>query len=431
MRLVNTSISGRSIWDGSSKKRFEDRIDALNETHYVPGPRVLAENDWPKDTIQKAIPFSTEKQLCDDLAFIASHEKGVEYVTAVCIEHNSSESCGLTVRLAANEGICYRVQSSVETILQLLEKCARKEISRDKCAGDIFDIIVKLNRNKLFGRLGSKFFRPPFYERRVKREELIPHFWTSIAASVPAELLDEELCAQIIKCNRSFLDLENSPGQTELRTDALKAVVKDVFSITGDGYCLPARLTELGIPPSRVEVKDVVSIAKVANYWRVCESLVHLSRSYRKLFSNLELKLIEPYGPVQSISKKHDLYVHAEVQMIVHYETTLDQPWPRAIGASKEACYLCDLFVKAHDHLYLTKSHRQIYNQWTIPDLNNYSPHTLRRFRRVISSMSETIAKDLSIARLNRIYRQHPPQSSVALHQMILPSASVTTIASS
>ena len=97
-----------------------------------------------------------------------------------------------------------------------------------------------------------------------------------------------------------------------------------------------------------------------------------ISRSYRALFTRLRLETLEHYEPSSTLGMKLKRFVHAEVQMVVFLETSSPPPWPRVIGASKEACFLCDSFIKAHGYFYLSKAHRKVFHQWTVPDRKDY-----------------------------------------------------------
>jgi hypothetical protein len=192
----NAAEPGRSIWDGVGRKTLEERIDALHRTRFVPESRILLEKDWPKQRSQDVLPFATEKQLCEDLSFIAAREYGVSYVIAATVEPMKGDPWGLTLRLAANEGVCNHVIQEIGKILRILERCAQKsevnlftsqkhklllihsviELPRDQCIDEALDTVVKLNKNRILGRLASKLFRRPSYERRPLRNPLTVRF---------------------------------------------------------------------------------------------------------------------------------------------------------------------------------------------------------------------------------------------------------------
>ena len=124
MLQPNTAQPGQSLWDRLDRRTFESEIDALHSTNFVPEPQALQRKDWPKTRQIDCFPFETEKQLADDIAFVSAYEYGVQYVAAATVQ--ASEQDGLSILLAANEGICDKVQSAWEKLMPLLGKCATK-----------------------------------------------------------------------------------------------------------------------------------------------------------------------------------------------------------------------------------------------------------------------------------------------------------------
>jgi hypothetical protein len=221
--------------------------------------------------------------------------------------------------------------------------------------------------------------------------------------------------------------MEDSGAEIEI----MKRVVKEVFQLTVDGVSLPLRLERAGLSLPNMDTREVREMNKIANYWRICLSLAHLSRSYRTLFVKIRLELIEPFAPSVWCGSTRPRHVHAEVQILVYYEKERPPIWPRVIGASKEACFLCNSFIKAHGSFRVSKAHCQIYSQWTVPDLANYSVEALERLQRTLVVVYRDVAGALDQARRDRSFRPLPLQSSINLHRPSFPTPSVTTIGSS
>lgn len=129
----NTAEPGRSVWDSIGRKKFEERLDTLRRANFTPASRILLEKDWPKQRPQDVFPFATERQLCDDLSFIAACEYGVGYVTAATAEVVKDDSEGLRLRLAANKGVDNHVVEEIKKILRSLQRCAQKGAIRPPC----------------------------------------------------------------------------------------------------------------------------------------------------------------------------------------------------------------------------------------------------------------------------------------------------------
>ncbi|KAF2433999.1 hypothetical protein EJ08DRAFT_20649 [Tothia fuscella] len=426
MLCPNTARPGRSIWDIVNRRTFESHVDALSHTNTVPEPSILARKDWPKQLKDGALDFGTVLQLSDDFAFIAACDYGVGYVTVATVQQ--AQDGEYFLRLAANEGVSDRVKSTLLELLQILKDCAIKELARKRCAEQSFDIIVDLNKNRIFGRLESRHFRRPVYDRGSSRNALTVRLKELLArAAVRTSIHKTQLATlslEVDELHESFVRLENS--RPEELIHAVKAVVKNTYQITVDGISLPRRFGEIGL--STADSREIREVNKIANYWRICLTLAHLSRSFRDLFGRLRLETLEPYMPLHEIGQRR--YVHAEIQMIVYYETSSATDWPLVLGSSKEACYLCDSFIKAHGSFYVSKAHRQVFHQWTVPDLVAYNDATLHRFRTALSAVDRAVLKDLQDARHHRLFRQHPLQSSINLHKIVLPTPSLTTILS-
>ena len=169
-------------------------------------------------------------------------------------------------------------------------------------------------------------------------------------------------------------------------------------------------------------------INKVSNYWRISCTLTQLCRclEYRALFAEPILATLQHYEP--DIRGSISRYVHAEIQLIVHYEFWPTKCLPRIIGASKQGCYLCYAFVKAHKQFHLLKSHRQIYNQWTVPDCKEYTLETVKRFQRALSTVNQEVLDEIRKTRTSpKGFRPFPLQSLINLRMPDFPDGSDTT----
>jgi hypothetical protein len=323
MLCPNTARPDRSIWDTVSRKTFETNVDALSQAKIAPGPRILTRNDWPEQRQKDRLGFGISLQLSDDFAFISACDCGVGYVTVAAIEQ--ARNGEYTLRLAANEGICASVKTALLELLDVLRNCATKgntlpasflgtvltcvELSRDQCSERSFHIIVNLNKNRILGRLESTHFQRPIHDRGSPRNALsvrLKELLTRAIVRTPIRKTHlATLSHEVDAFHESFVRLENSrPGEA---IDAVKAVVKNAYEITVDGISLPRRLSEIGL--STADSRAIREVNKIANYWRICLTLTHLSRSHRSLFSGLRLDTLEPYTPLREIGQKR--YVHA------------------------------------------------------------------------------------------------------------------------
>jgi hypothetical protein len=77
MLSPNTAQPGRSVWNQVHRETFENDLDSLHNTNFVLGPQTLKQADWPKPRPTEILLFAIEKQLSDDIAFVAACEHGV------------------------------------------------------------------------------------------------------------------------------------------------------------------------------------------------------------------------------------------------------------------------------------------------------------------------------------------------------------------
>lgn len=283
--------------------------------------------------------------------------------------------------------------------------------------------------NRILGRLDSKHFQKPHYYRGASREPLTDRLRTLLSCTNAQTALQKQkldaLSNDVDSMHNHFIELEktNPPGWPCV----LKTIIRAAYHITVDGISLPERLADIGL--SAHDTREIREVGKIANYWRICCYLTHLTRSYRDIFTTLRLEVVVPYRPLSGLNRNR--FVHAEIQMIVHYETSSVAVWPLALGASKEACYLCYSFITAHGRFSVSKAHRQLFPQWTVPDLADYTPETLQRLRIALERVTQAVRAELRSTQYHQRLRLFPLQSSINLHRLNLPTPSSTSLAPS
>jgi len=95
----------------------------LSHAKIVPEPRILTRKDWP-DQLEDDLNFGTALQLSDDFAFFSDCDHGVGYVTVATVQQARDGEYSL--RLAANESVCERLQTALFELLHVLKNCATK-----------------------------------------------------------------------------------------------------------------------------------------------------------------------------------------------------------------------------------------------------------------------------------------------------------------
>jgi hypothetical protein len=149
----------------------------------------------------------------------------------------------------------------------------------------------------------------------------------------------------------------------------------------------------MGLPERIFASREVAEIDKLSKYWSICNDLIRLSRQLetRSHCLNLKLEICTAFPPSQPTGAADLCFVHSEVQLILFYERYHNDLPPRAIGSSKSACFLCDLFIKYHGQFGISHCHMKLYPKWTIPNSKWMSPQQRKRLQGIIRSMDTEI----------------------------------------
>jgi len=205
----------------------------------------------------------------------------------------------------------------------------------------------------------------------------------------------------------------------------LKDIVKESYGLcTSRGtLTLDETIAHYGFDPRQISSnKHIRQVNKIGRYWGLCLSMTEDSRRYPDLFTNLHLKILRPYeGASSNIAlvqgQKARCLVHAEMQIVVFYgrSTSTTVTKPRVIGASKSACYLCNLFNLHHGQYFITKTHGHLYERWNFPDLAEYNEQERNAYRRILSSMDTELQAAIIRERNTKRRRQLPMGSWLTL----------------
>ena len=131
---VKTASRKDSIWRDLHQDTFRRHIvDLQLASNEVPAdPIEHSANEWKAKhcsgrSKERVLLFEAEQQIADDIAFVAAVQEGHKEISAVTLEEQT-EPCGLTIRLAANEGLSRDVKDALSAIFDLLNQCANKSI---------------------------------------------------------------------------------------------------------------------------------------------------------------------------------------------------------------------------------------------------------------------------------------------------------------
>jgi hypothetical protein len=226
------------------------------------------------------------------------------------------------------------------------------------------------------------------------------------------------------------------PLESELEGQALRDQVEKVL------YCcaelssgatrqrsLELQLRAQGNELSTPARKTVAQIDKIARYCLLCKDLAKLlvKSGYRTLFQQTRLETLLSPPPTRPRGAAEQCYVHAEVQLLMHYDREPCLLPPRAIGCSKSACFLCDRLIRHHGKFKISVSHQRVYPKWTIPNLDWMSSVQLKIWRNIIRGMRVEMREMIQSYNLSEAVTLQAPIESRAC----LPLSSAASSANS
>lgn len=446
----NTATPSKTIWSLVSKQAFYTDAATLRRLSEVPVNAIEYKKrqlpPGPKED-EYVFKFEEEKQIVDDISFICAYVEGFDTVTAATLLATRSTD-GVQITLAANDGVHAVVQTTMRQIARILEKCATGSwsslvpfmvsdtdlviaLQQSEGQDEVFDLIFTLNRNRILGRIESPKYVPLRRNRGQESQGLPLRIESILNANMSRQSktmqTDFLLQSQLDGFKVRLAEFESCTS-TERADKLLKSILRLVCDMAGEvGFS--KRMENLGIPEASDHWKHVLQIDKVASYWRISRELVKYSRRYRKYFRLVEMIFLTHLRPSSSpIGLKNPRNVHAEVQMIVHYEFNALQLRPRVIGASKKACFLCDTFIRKHGWFEVSKAHRQLYRRWTVPDLEQYTKATRNRLCSTLAAVH--VELKTTLANQNGRRKYYPLQSSVNVNRPLLGTPSTFTLLS-
>jgi hypothetical protein len=290
--------------------------------------------------------------------------------------------------------------------------------------------IILLHRNRIYRRLGS------VKARRLKGQppQKLPSlasFLRSLIVSAKKQSGDaifgdtssfiqqlERLCAAMNACERT-----ESRNEVPALERMLKAIELETSS---DAFIDRVRFFRPQINGfDRKEVRQLQSLAK---YWRICKYMATAARKYRRLFQQTELAVLPPYQGDKFGGIRH--FIHAEIQVLVHFQLEDASKRPRYIGTSKLACFLCYHFLAAHGHYEVGGTHGQVHPQWTVPDLSTYTESQRMALRQALLGTAAAVKKALEASSATKT--RYPPamQSVLNIRPQPLPTPTASTVTS-
>jgi hypothetical protein len=103
--------------------------------------------------------------------------------------------------------------------------------------------------------------------------------------------------------------------------------------------------------------------------------------------------------------------IHAEIQLVYHYELNTPRLPPRVICSSKDACFLCNTFILMHRKMHVPRYHGRLYPGWRLPLMSDLHDLHLK-----FNSALENHIKDslkILLSRHKKIFYPDPNESTL------------------
>ncbi|KAL2270185.1 hypothetical protein VTJ83DRAFT_2369 [Remersonia thermophila] len=372
----------------------------------------------------RVLSFDTEVCLASTLAFLGSISDDPCHVIAVCVEEvPSTRSIQVVVAINkewpdSQEGVLNRIQHGLTVVLGRLA-CV-SEAEEAQVQESVIDAVADMCRQRILARVRSR--RPDARYHRKKRQ----HAWLGSLLQRALEavgrqgdrslsLADLDTFKRRARRLLASLELLESCHEKDVHRHIL-AVLRAAHRLqsTGRVAAILSAIPTTDMEPTAVSAA-AARVEKLARYWECSVYLVGLARSlgiFRRaevipvsLGPELFARDATPVPPdclercverckgriaplgfprLEEIEKRlvaraslagyvrqllGTAKVHAEVQIVCRYELRPAAVPPRVICSGKNACYLCNLFVRLHGGgaYHLPGTHGNLYPGWRLP----------------------------------------------------------------
>lgn len=444
---------------------------ALNETPEVPK---VCDLQHDGTDAHRQLTLSRERQLASIIAFISAYSEDNRTVMAVTIEERAREE-SMTVRLATNSGDLAFVKGHLERIAAHLTNATHRgqsiasllemieltcpDIPRVDLVKEVHSQIIQLAHIRIKSRLRSK--HSPEDRKKFRKGAPKPSFIESLASHVdrlpantqgmsPTGVADLKVrCEALQNTFRALEAIESTEAESESVMALLVKMTRQAFDMDANFDLAIALRKAHGLKPS---LKDhlPVAIKKLGMYYSIGKDLVDAARSTRyTIFNHITVETLDPptsnidsFGDIASfeavigrmqhgevlpsakldqvkekyesrrLEKPSGWKVHAEIQLLLHYESTSTRLAPRIICSSKSACYLCHLFVELHGRFQVSRTHGRVYEKWALPSSVRAGSTVFSLMEDVSDRVAEKVAEFTSPSWLEQSrVCTHPPES--------------------
>ena len=380
----------------------------------------------------------------------------------VTVQRGLQGLADIVERVAREGQLAILIESADLRLLHLTEL-----ESSDETRETLFSRVVALNQNRILARLRSKHatLKCNYKKDQLLKPKILLQLREAMGkveeAACPASMSSDcrTLSLDVEKLRDLFLTLEGMTTR-EARSEAGLRVLLQIIKISHRIHsrrtlraALDSTLTL--VPDSKTKV--LTTMTKLSRYWTVSKFLLGAARKY-PLFDRVEISTVHLNAHLppakesdflttqliervcgdkrweQTLSRMRlksesqvrayvsrkassDCPVHAEVQLLFHYERGDCKLRPRVIGSSKKACFLCSLLFTLHGGYVTPATHGRIYPKWGLPRMDDHNFSTAR-MRTILGEFINAVQRTLQYE-MHSVRKPMPPPCESA----IFPSA--------
>ncbi|KAF8851658.1 hypothetical protein BDZ45DRAFT_750438 [Acephala macrosclerotiorum] len=417
-----------------------ENIALLYLLHSVPDPPSHNPiDDLPIRQSGYSLSFERERNLAGTLAFLSNLKDGPEHIPAVCVEE-APKSAFLNVLLAVNkaspkdgEQVLQNIKLGFERISALLSRVLGE--GTPGVEDEIFAAIISMCSARILCRL--RFVANSRKATRQPIKELLQDAIKSIRQLENEMVKDSKLltiATLFIERAKDMIKLADAwvNHHTPARLGELVEGVHHLWRVGEIQALLNAIPNRAMCPTSRENLLNI--IRKVARYREAAKFLYRTARKFplvrqmkivlvrlpQNVFQKIPANQCNPTLPstVSRISATHgqrwnvdhlcrplkvseveannrfaqqtrktlkDAKIHAEIQLLFYCELEASKLPPRVVCSTKDACFLCNAFIRMHGKIYTPRSHGKLYPGWRLPFLPRLK-ETEQRFNKALAN---------------------------------------------
>ncbi|RDW70527.1 nucleic acid/nucleotide deaminase domain-containing protein [Aspergillus mulundensis] len=451
--------------------------------HSIPvAPTRNSANSLPTPRKQYTLPFDTERRLVGALAFLAHSKDDVDHIPAVCLEEDAGSGLKVIVavnnaRYADGEGALLRIERGFERIFAVLEGgfTAGGSYPQENLEAQILKEIVAMCSLRILCRLrlASSRKKASFqdtlrhavlavknmrrqklaerdlvkakekFEVRAKEVNKLIDSWSRYQVIVNVVRIVEGVhqLQQIVQLPALIRMIPNQAMSPTARESLLNIVGKvsryheaarllyrtaKKFPLARTMKTVPVRLPReaFGMPSGLLDkyAPDLLSKLAEASPKRKGKAQGQPAELMTEICTALS---IPQQGAMEQYSKQvmktlKEGKFHAEVQLVAYCELERPAIYPRVICSSKDACFLCNMFLHEYGKIYTPQTHGRLYPGWKLPWVPQLA-EVERRFGQAIGDYSRQSCASL-LATRKRVALPCPNESTL----FTLPLSSTT-----